>query len=109
MRGYFESEAVGDQGFVSSFEIGWPSLSPLLGKYVDELRPYAFVDSGFVRTINVLPGQVSSARLLSVGGGARLRLFDRLYGEMIFGVPLNDGTFSKKGEPRTVFVVRGEF
>ncbi len=109
VRGYFESEAVGDQGFVSSFEIGWPSLSPLLGKYVDELRPYAFVDTGFVRTINVLPGQVSSVRLLSVGGGARMRLFDRLYGEVIFGVPLNDGTFSKKREPRTVFVVRGEF
>jgi hemolysin activation/secretion protein len=109
VRGYFESEAVGDQGFVSSFEVGWPSLSPLLGKYVDELRPYAFVDTGFVRTIRVLPGQVSDVRLLSVGGGARLRLFDRLYGEIIVGVPLNDGVVTKKREPRTVFVVRGEF
>lgn len=109
VRGYFESEAVGDQGFVSSFEVGWPSLAPLLGKYVDELRPYAFVDTAFVRTLNVLPGQVSDFRLLSVGGGARLRLFDRLYGEVIVGVPLNDGVVTKKGEPRTVFVVRGEF
>lgn len=109
VRGYFESEAVGDQGFVSTFELAAPSLAPLLGRYVDELRAYAFVDAGYVRTIGTLPGVINTTRLLSVGGGARLKIFDRLYGEVIVGVPLNPGSAAKKGEPRTVFVVRGEF
>lgn len=109
VRGYFESEAVGDQGFVSTFELAAPSLAPMLGQYVDELRAYGFVDSGYVRTLATLPGVRSYSKLLSVGGGARIRLFDQLYGEVIVGVPLNAGTATKKGEPRTVFVVRGEF
>ncbi len=109
VRGYFESEAIGDQGFVSTFEVAWPSLSPLLGKHVDELRAYAFVDAGYVRTLGTLPGVTNTSRLLSVGGGARMKLFDRLYGEVIFGVALRDSSTTKKGDPRTVFVVRGEF
>jgi hemolysin activation/secretion protein len=109
VRGYFESEAVGDEGFVSTFELAAPSLAPYLGKYVDELRVYAFSDAGYVRTLATLPGADSVAKLLSVGGGARLKVFNRLYGEVLVGWPLNDATTTKKGEPRTVFVVRGEF
>ncbi|WP_293882158.1 ShlB/FhaC/HecB family hemolysin secretion/activation protein [Sphingomonas sp.] len=108
VRGYFESEAVGDQGFVSTFELAGPSLATLLGKSVDELRAYAFVDSAYIRSLSVLPGVNSTTRLLGVGGGARLRLFDHISGEVIVGVPLNAGPASKKGEPRMVFVVRGE-
>jgi len=109
VRGYFESEAVGDQGFVSTFELAAPSLAPYLGKYVDELRIYAFSDSGYVRTLSTLPGTDNVAKLLSVGGGARLKVFNRLYGEVLVGWPLNAATTTRKGEPRTVFVVRGEF
>jgi hemolysin activation/secretion protein len=109
VRGYFQSEAVGDDGFVTSFELQAPSLAPVLGKSVDELRVFGFVDSGYTRTRRALPGQLSEFRLLSVGGGARFGIFDRLSGEVVVGVPLRAGTVSKKGEPRTVFVVRGEF
>ncbi|MFM9976628.1 MAG: ShlB/FhaC/HecB family hemolysin secretion/activation protein [Sphingomonadaceae bacterium] len=113
VRGYLESEAVGDQGFFSTFELAGPSFAPYLGKFVDELRLYAFSDSGYVRTLSVLPGTENTARLLSVGGGARLKVFNRLYGEVLVGWPLvtasSAATATPKGEPRTLFVVRGEF
>lgn len=109
VRGYFQSEAVGDDGFASGFELQAPSLSPLLGGFVDELRLYGFVDSGFVRVRSSLPGQQAEFGLLGAGGGARLRLFDRLSGEVIVAVPLKAGPVSREGDVRTVFVVRGEF
>ncbi|WP_204309450.1 ShlB/FhaC/HecB family hemolysin secretion/activation protein, partial [Enterobacter cloacae] len=38
VRGYYVSEAVGDDGFVTSIEMRTPSLAPSLAGFVDELR-----------------------------------------------------------------------
>lgn len=109
VRGYYQSEAVGDQGFAQALELRSPSAATLLGSFVDEARVFAFADMGYAHVRSVLPGQRSDFRLVGVGGGARLRLFDALTGEVSVGVPLRDGPVSAAGDERIVFVVRGVF
>jgi hemolysin activation/secretion protein len=81
----------------------------VFGSFVDELRVYAFADMGYVHVLRALAEQRDDFRLISIGGGARMRLLGRLSGEMSIGVPLRDGPVSEAGDPRAVFVVRGEF
>lgn len=109
VRGYFQSEAVGDDGFSQGLELRSPSVATLFGGAVDELRVYGFADMGFVRVRGALAEQQDEFRLLSIGGGTRMRLFDLFSGEMSIGVPLRDGPVSDAGDPRAIFVVRGEF
>jgi hemolysin activation/secretion protein len=109
VRGYYQSEAVGDDGFNQSFELRSPSAASLFGSFVDELRVYGFVDLGYAHVRSVLPEQRSEFRLVGLGGGAKLRLFQMWSGEMSIGVPLLDGPVTDAGDPRAVFVVRGEF
>lgn len=109
VRGYFQSEAVGDNGVTTSLELQAPSLDHFIGKWVDELRVFGFFDAGYVKVKQILPGQTSVFRLAGAGGGARLRVFDTLFGELTLAWPLRDGPETAKGDPRVVFVVRGEF
>jgi hemolysin activation/secretion protein len=110
VRGYFQSEAVADSGLASSFELQSPSFASLFGSYVDELRLFGFVDNGYTVLVGRKPlGQQNEFRLLSAGGGARIRLFDRVSGEVIVGVPLVAGPVSQRGDPRVTFQIKSEF
>lgn len=109
LRGYFLSEAVGDSGYGASLEIASPSVASKLPGFVDELRLYAFVDHGQIKVIAPEPEQVSHYGLVSVGGGARIKLFKSLSGELTVAVPLQDGSTSKYNDVRTIFSARGEF
>lgn len=109
VRGYFQSEVVGDEGLAGSFELRTPSLAPRLPSFVDELRAFGFVDGGLVRIINALPGVDDSFDVAGVGGGVRLRLLRFFSGEFAVGVPLINGPDSKRGDPRYTFSVKGEF
>ena len=109
IRGYYQSEAVGDDGISQSFELRTPSIATKIGSFVDELRGYVFTDMGFTHVKSALPGQDNDFGLIGVGGGARLRMFDALSGEVSVGVPLLAGPVSPVGDPRIIFVVRGEF
>lgn len=109
VRGYFQSEAVGDDGISGGLEVQAPSLASKLGKWVDELRLFGFMDAAYVNIRYAQPGQVSSYRLLGAGGGVRLKLLDKFFGEMTLAWPLRDGSDTRKGDERLVFVLRGEF
>jgi len=109
LRGYFQSEAVGDDGVVGGLEVRSPPISQWIGKPLSDLRVYTFVEGGIVHTKRASPGTRATDRLLAVGGGARIQFFDVLTGEFIVGVPLVDGPTSQSGDVRSVFVVRAEF
>lgn len=109
VRGYFQSEAVGDRGIVGTLQLDGPSLAGSLPDFVGELRPYVFADYGVVSIINPLPEQRSRFTLGSVGGGLRLRLFKHLVGGLTVGVPLTTLSDSERGKARVVFTARGEF
>jgi hemolysin activation/secretion protein len=109
VRGYLLSEAVGDLGYVVSVQLDGPSLAPKLPGFVDELRLFTFLDHGQVRIMNPLPDEIRSTSLLSVGGGARLKLFKHFTGELAVGVPLRTGPNTSSDSVRTTFSAKGEF
>lgn len=110
VRGYFESEALGDYGFSLQTEIRSPDLARLLGsELVNELRLYAFMDSGMTGIHDPLKGQDASHRLVSAGAGARLKLFKHLSGGVDVGTPLVSASDSKSGDIFVRFRIQGDF
>jgi len=109
VRGYFQSEAVGDDGVNGSLELRSPSLSSRLGNFVDELRIFVFADGGFARVRSPLPDQKDRFTLLSAGAGTRFQLFRYLKGSLGYGFPLLDGTVSKAGDGMVTFSIKAEF
>lgn len=109
VRGYLQSEAVGDAGVVGSFEMRMPSIASKLPSFVDELRLFVYGDAAKVRVLRTLPDQTASFALLSAGTGARISLFNKFNGELTFGMPLLDGPISKAGAIRTMFTAKGQF
>ena len=109
VRGYLQSEAVGDTGVVGSLELRSPSVAPLLPSFVDELRFYAFGDAAKIHVLRTLPDQRANFDLLGAGIGARISLFKAFNGELVVAVPLVDGPTSKSGDIRTMFTAKGQF
>ncbi|MFA6113746.1 MAG: ShlB/FhaC/HecB family hemolysin secretion/activation protein [Sphingomonas sp.] len=87
VRGYYESQELGDDGY--SFQVD--AISPsLLGdtKGRHELRLFAFVDGALVRVNEPLDPSTASASLMSVGGGINARFFNRFNASGLLAVPL---------------------
>jgi hemolysin activation/secretion protein len=109
VRGYLQSEAVGDTGVVGSLELRSPSLAPLLPGFVDELRLFAYGDAGAVKVLHPLPNQEDFFHLAGAGGGVRVSLFKTFSGEFVVAVPLKDGPTTKIGDIRPMFSAKGQF
>ena len=109
VRGYFQSEAVGDDSVTGTFELRSPSLAPRLFDFVEELRFFAFADSGFVRVRSPLPDQKNEFTLVSIGAGARFNLLRYLKGNVAYGFALTDGSATSSGDGQLTFSVKAEF
>lgn len=107
VRGYFESEALGDYGVAIQNELRSPSLfNGLPG--LSEFRVHAFWDAGYVGLHDPLPGQGADL-LMSAGLGGRIRLFEHINGALDVGAPLISGTNSVSGNIFLRFRIFGEF
>ncbi len=109
VRGYYQSEVVGDRGFTGSLELRSPSLATQIGTFADDLRFFAFTDYGLVSVIDPLPDTQSVFRIASLGGGLRTKLFGHLSAQALISFPLISTTESAPGDPRITFSVKGEF
>jgi hemolysin activation/secretion protein len=109
IRGYLQSEAVGDRGINGSIELRAPSLATQLGSFVDELRVYAFADGGIVSGINPLPDTQAVYRIASIGGGLRVKVFKHFSGDFLVALPLVGTSDTRANDPRFTFSVKGEF
>lgn len=109
VRGYLESEVLGDNAFLGSLELRSPSLAPGLGEIVDEWRFHLFVDGGHVSIKEALEEQEDSFSLWSYGIGTRFRLLEYLNSSVDVGVPMITQGDSKRGDPQATFRVWGEF
>jgi len=113
VRGYLQSEAIGDQGYIGSIEFRTPSfaglLANLLGSHVDTLRAIAFVDAGHLSIKFPLPEQTAGYTLVSVGTGLRLKLLDHVSGDLDLGFPLHRGDLTKVGDTRLHFRLATDF
>jgi len=110
VRGYYSSEAVGDNGIAPSLEMRSPSLASHFAHWLSEARLYGFADAAFIKVkLPASSGQRLGYKLLGLGGGMRVRILDKLSGDIFVGVPLLNGPTTKAGNPRVSFQVKGEF
>jgi hemolysin activation/secretion protein len=109
VRGYLESEALGDNGIAETLELRTPSLGDFLGKAVDDWRFYVFGDAALLTIDDALPAQQEQYRLASVGAGTRVKLDDHYNGSFDLGIPLDNGVNTQAYSPLVTFRVWADF
>jgi len=109
VRGYLESEALGDYGAIGQLEVRSPSLAGHIGGPVTSLRLHVFTDAGALGIRNALPGQTSSYTLASAGGGMRVQLYNHVNGSVEDAVVLTNGPSTRTGSNRVLFRIEGDF
>jgi hemolysin activation/secretion protein len=110
VRGYLESEVLGDNAILGSLEVRTPSLTgliadPVLTSHIDDWRLFGWVEGGQLNILDPLPEQQSVFNLASVGIGTRIRLADHLNGMVDVAVPLVTSVTTKARDPRVEFRV----
>lgn len=92
VRGYYESQELGDIGVSGQLDLFSPSLGKLIGGPLNDWRFYGFGDVGYVHIYDALPdtkGVVkSNAHIASVGLGTRLTFLRRLNLDALLAMPL---------------------
>ena len=109
VRGYLESEALGDTGGFGQVELRSPSFGASISDRINEARGFVFADGGVARIHEALPNQMDHVHLASSGAGVRVRLLDDLNGELLDAVTLNRGPSTPSGDDRLLFRVFGAF
>lgn len=115
VRGYLESEVLGDNGGAGTLELRSPSLLAWLGdknKWLadkNEWRLYVFADGAILGVNDPLPEQESHFELASIGFGSRIRLFDFLNGSLDAGWPLISQTQTHAHDLLLTFRVWAQF
>ena len=109
VRGYLESEALGDYGGSGQFELRSPPLAHYLGAPVTAVRFHLFADAGATKIRSPTPGETQADTLASVGVGASMRLFDAIGGEIDDATTLLPGPATRSGTNRLLFRLYGDF
>jgi len=114
VRGYLESQALGDYGIFGSVELRTPPLLKYISNktFTDEIRDlyaFSFVDAGQVNTLEALPDQLESTDLLSVGVGLRLKLTRGYFTNLDYAHVLREAGDVEKGDERLLFRVGYEW
>jgi hemolysin activation/secretion protein len=109
VRGYLEGEVPGDNAIAASIELRSPSLLSWFSGKPGDLRVYGFFDTAYVTINDPLPEQTAYWTLASLGGGARLNLFDHLHSSLDAGFPLTTQTSTDAHHWLLTFRVWGDF
>jgi hemolysin activation/secretion protein len=123
VRGYLESEALGDWGGYVQNELRSKSYAKYVRGPVTNLRVHIFLDAGYAGTRDPLPSQRSASGLSSAGAGVRVSLWDHLNGELQDAQTFNQGPVlpiaagspgtnppgTRAGTNRVLFRLYGEF
>jgi hemolysin activation/secretion protein len=104
VRGYLESEVLGDNAILGSLEIRTPPIT-LLGPKVTDWRVFAFSEGGQASLLDPLPQQQAIFDLASIGVGSRIELVDHLNGMVDIALPLITSVNTHAGKPRLEFRV----
>ncbi|WP_245329202.1 ShlB/FhaC/HecB family hemolysin secretion/activation protein [Bradyrhizobium centrolobii] len=122
VRGYLESEVLGDYGVAGTLELRTPNLAqyleqklpnplgdPIKYNAFDDWRFFAFADAGNARIHEPLPDQQSHFDLASYGVGMRMKSLRYLNSIVFVGMPLTSQQVTVANHPRFGFRVWGEF
>lgn len=102
VRGYYESQALADDGVTGNFELRSPSYAEHV-PHVRELRFLAFLDAAKLRVRQPLPGQASRYELYGAGVGFRIEGTQGLDAVFDWAWPLIDATAVDEGDGRAHF------
>lgn len=97
LRGYRESEQLGDKGLLGSLELRSPKLP---APQAWTLNALAFLDGGAVRIEEPLPAQRAGYVLMGAGLGLRLRLGRGLSASLDWARALRSASFTQDGDNR---------
>ena len=109
VRGYLQSEAVGDDGVSGNLELVSPSLAPRKATAIDDLRVFTFVDGAELWILQPLHGQANKFALATAGAGLRAALLRHLKAEVAVGVPFISGGATRSDRPRATFSLKSDF
>lgn len=123
VRGYLESEALGDDGVIGNIELRSPDIGAMLQKQLkdetgqgaprfttfNEARLFLFADAGLVHVQRALLDQTSQTDLWSYGVGTRFKVFNAFNGLFALSVPMTNQTYTRAGNPRLNVRLWGEF
>lgn len=109
VRGYLESEALGDYGGSIQTELRSPPLARYIGGPLTSLRLHAFFDAGAAAINDALPGQTSSYNFSSTGFGARMDVLEHFHGVVDDAIVLSSGPNTRAGSNRVLFRIYGDF
>jgi hemolysin activation/secretion protein len=118
VRGYLESEELGDDGVAGTLELRSPDLASKLraalkdadGKPTfNSLRLFGFVDGGIAAIHDPLAEQQASFVEWSTGLGTNFQIYTHINGMVALAVPMVSQTYTIAKDPRALFRVWGEF
>lgn len=109
VRGYHETERLGDDGLIGSLELYGPELASYAFEDMNRLRFLAFGDAARLWVQRPLPGTPSAYDLASLGIGLRMQMFKHVLGEFDWAYPLAAADFVKVGAQRVDFRLAYEF
>jgi hemolysin activation/secretion protein len=111
VRGYLESQTLGDYGANGTFELRSPSAHRLWESQLQRAFVFLFYDAGVVRLQNILPGQADTRRsqLASAGAGFCLYGFSGLEAALDWAYPFERSTDIDAGDTRLHFQIKYSF
>jgi hemolysin activation/secretion protein len=111
VRGYLESEVIGDRGYVLGVEWHTRQIAPKWSEAwgANDLHALAFVEGGSARVLDPLPGQTASFTLASSGVGLRLKTWGSLTAALDLVQALRDAGTTRSGDKRVHVNLRYAF
>ncbi len=109
VRGYHQTQQLGDHGVNLSLELHTPKLVPNAWEAIQNLRLLGFFDWAGLWTEDPLPPTEAFTELSAVGLGLRLQLFKHLNGELDWGYPFHKQGSVDPGQQRIDFRMAYEF
>jgi hemolysin activation/secretion protein len=103
VRGYLESEALGDYGISGSLELRTPSAPWLRRAGANEAYAYLFTDAGVAALIDPLPTQIAKTNMWSWGGGLRINALWGLRAGLNVARAEEATLYTRAGEVRFLF------
>lgn len=108
VRGYEESEVLGDAGLRQSFELRTPNLLSDLSPRIEKSHALAFAEATQLHVMEALPGQDRNISVASAGLGFRL-VAAGLIVDVDAAHVLRDGSNTQSGDTRGLFRVNYGF
>jgi hemolysin activation/secretion protein len=109
IRGYYETQALTDDGIIASVELRSPRLVSSKIDYVNKLQALMFIDAGKGWTQKPDDGVAPSNELASTGLGVRFQMWKYLIGALDVGFPLIALQPVQQGDPKVHFNIATEF